>query len=61
MTAQTKEDIYAELDRKVQENLTLRGNCAQTTFLMLQEQFDLEGGAILKALTLDGAGFDPRA
>ena len=51
MTSQTKDEIFEELDRKAIENLTLCGNCAQTTFLTLQEQFDLEGGAILKALT----------
>lgn len=51
MAPQTKEEIYEDLDRKVIENLTLCGNCAQTTFLTLQEQFDLEDGAILKALT----------
>lgn len=52
MTSQTKEDLYEALDRKVIENLTLCGNCAQTTFLTLQEHFDLEDGAILKALTV---------
>jgi C_GCAxxG_C_C family probable redox protein len=51
MASQTKEEIFEDLDRKVIENLTLCGNCAQTTFLTLQEQFDLEDGAILKALT----------
>jgi len=51
MVTKTKEEIYEDLDRKVIENLTLCGNCAQTTFLTLQEQFDLEDGAILKALT----------
>jgi C_GCAxxG_C_C family probable redox protein len=51
MTSQSKEELYEELDRKVRENLALCGNCAQTTFLTLQEKFDLEDGAILKALT----------
>jgi len=51
MVSKSKEEIYDELDRKAIENLTLCGNCAQTTFLTLQEQFDLEDGAILKALT----------
>lgn len=51
MESKSKEEIYDELDRKAIENLTLCGNCAQTTFLTLQEQFDLEDGAILKALT----------
>ena len=39
------------LNAKVTEYLKLSGNCAQTTFLTLQEGFNLEGGAILKALT----------
>jgi C_GCAxxG_C_C family probable redox protein len=51
MNLETKEEVYEQLDRKVIENLTLCGNCAQTTFLTLQEQFDLEDGGILKALT----------
>lgn len=51
MTENSKEVIYEQLERKVVENLTLCGNCAQTTFLTLQEQFDLEDGMIIKALT----------
>jgi len=46
-----KEEIMTKLDQKVREYLPLSGNCAQTTFLSLQEVFDLENGAILKALT----------
>ena len=52
MATQTKGKIFDKLDQKVQEYLTLCGNCAQTSFLSLQEQFDLDdNGAILKALT----------
>ena len=51
MTDQSKEEIYVELENKAKDNLTLCGNCAQTTFLTLQEHFDLEDGGILKALT----------
>jgi hypothetical protein len=52
MTGPSKEVIFANLDQKVQEYLSLCGNCAQTSFIALQEQFELEdGGAILKALT----------
>lgn len=51
MTDQSKEDLYLELETKAKDNLTLCGNCAQTTFLTLQEHFDLEDGGILKALT----------
>jgi C_GCAxxG_C_C family probable redox protein len=40
------------LDQKVSEYLELCGNCAQTSFLTLQEGFGLDdGGAILKGLT----------
>lgn len=52
MTEQTREEILQNLDQKVQTYLALCGNCAQTSFLSLQEQFELEDdGAILKALT----------
>lgn len=43
--------LLSQLNTKVTEYLTVSGNCAQTSFLTLQENFDLEGGAILKALT----------
>ncbi len=43
--------LMNQLDAKVAEYLTISGNCAQTSFLTLQEVFNLEGGAILKALT----------
>jgi C_GCAxxG_C_C family probable redox protein len=43
--------LINQLNAKVTEYLTTSGNCAQTTFLTLQEGFDLEDGAILKALT----------
>ena len=36
---------------KSREILTESGNCAQTSFVVLQEEFDLEGDQILKALT----------
>ncbi len=51
MAVQTNQKIYNNLESKVKANLRLCGNCAQTTFLTLQEEFDLEGQAILKALT----------
>jgi len=52
MTKPAKEVIFENLDQKVQEYLSLCGNCAQTSFISLQEQFELEdSGAILKALT----------
>lgn len=51
MSSETYEELFKQLNLKAIGNLTLCGNCAQTTFLTLQEQFDLEGGGILKALT----------
>lgn len=35
----------------VRDTLALCRNCAQTSFFVLQREFDLEGGPILKALT----------
>ena len=43
--------IFLRLDQKVEKTLPKCGNCAQTTFLALQEEFDLGGEEILKALT----------
>lgn len=51
MAKQTNQEIYNRLESKVKENLSLCGNCAQTTFLTLQEEFELEGQSVLKALT----------
>ena len=45
------DELLKMLDDKVNEYLPMCGNCAQTSFLSLQEVFDLEDGAILKALT----------
>ena len=41
----------AQVDKKIQEVLELSGNCAQTSFITLQEVFDLGGEDIVKALT----------
>jgi len=46
------EEIYSQLEQKVKEYLKISGNCAQTSFLALQEQFGLDDGSILKALTV---------
>jgi C_GCAxxG_C_C family probable redox protein len=52
MTYETsKEKIMDELDQRVDEKLALSGHCAQTSFAVLDEQFQLEGGSALKALT----------
>jgi hypothetical protein len=47
----SREEIMISLDKKVKKSISISGNCAQSAFLALQEQFELEGGAILKALT----------
>lgn len=39
------------LASKVRDTLMESGNCAQTSFVVLQEEFDLEGDQILRALT----------
>lgn len=44
----------ATLDRLAQaarDTLSRSRNCAQTSFAVLQEEFNLDGGPILKALT----------
>ena len=46
------EEIYRQFEQKVKEYLEISGNCAQTSFLALQEQFGLDDGSILKALTV---------
>jgi C_GCAxxG_C_C family probable redox protein len=48
---ENKGDVLAELQQKVSQYLPIYENCAQISFLVLQEVFDLEDGAILKALT----------
>ena len=51
MTQQLNQGIFDSLESKVKENLLICGNCAQTTFQSLNDEFYLEGEAILKALT----------
>jgi len=46
-----KEQVLMELDQKVKDCLAMSSNCAQTSFVVLQEQFELDGDAVLKALT----------
>ena len=47
----SQEERLNALSQKVRDILALSGNCAQTSFAVLQQEFDLEGGTILKALT----------
>jgi C_GCAxxG_C_C family probable redox protein len=51
MEDRSHQEVYQRLESKVEETLPMCGNCAQTTFLSLQEEFDLEGEEVLKALT----------
>ena len=51
-TQQPEEDVLRELDGKAKEYLGVSGNCAQSSFLALSEQFGLgDDGTTLKALT----------
>ena len=50
-TALSQDDRGGRLAKKVMKTLNRSKNCAQTSFAVLQEEFDLEGGPILKALT----------
>ena len=46
-----RELVHKLLDQKVDEYMLLSYNCAQSSFLALQEQFGLDGDQVLKALT----------
>jgi C_GCAxxG_C_C family probable redox protein len=48
---EAKAGHQAKIDEKVQAYLGVSGNCAQTSFITLQEVFDLGGEDIVKALT----------
>ena len=51
------EEELNQLERRIQGNVFRHGNCAQTSFDILQEHFGLEDGKIFKALTtLPGIG-----
>lgn len=50
-TDASRADRLNALAQKARDTLDLSGNCAQTSFAVLEEEFKLEGGAILKALT----------
>ena len=50
-TQQPEEDTLRELDQKAKRYLSISGNCAQSSFLALSEQFGLGDGTTLKALT----------
>ena len=43
--------IYKLLDQKVNQYMQISYNCAQNSYLALEEQFGLKGEEVLKALT----------
>jgi C_GCAxxG_C_C family probable redox protein len=47
----SQEERLKTLTKNVKATLRKSKNCAQTSFLVLQQEFDLEGDEILKALT----------
>ena len=50
-TQHSKEEVLRQLDEKAREYLVISGNCAQSSFKALSEQFELGNGTTLKALT----------
>jgi C_GCAxxG_C_C family probable redox protein len=50
-TTTLSEGQQDRLAQRVKETLSASGNCAQTAFAVLQDEFRLDGGEILKALT----------
>ena len=50
-TSTASEDQVSRLAKMVNKALDLSGNCAQTSFAVLQQEFNFDGGPILKALT----------
>jgi len=50
-TTFSQEDRLNRLTRKVNDILDTSKNCAQTSFAVLSQEFDLDGREILKALT----------
>jgi C_GCAxxG_C_C family probable redox protein len=50
MAPPDKEQILSRVEAIVRRRLPLAGNCALVTFESIQEAFDLEDGAVIKAL-----------
>ncbi len=46
----SKEEIFNELDRKVEELMPVYGDCARTSFAVLNDQFKLKGKKLIKGL-----------
>src|SRR4030066_1443893 len=47
----SKEEVLKKIGDHAHQILWRSGNCAQTSFLVLKEQFNLDDGMIVKALT----------
>lgn len=45
------ENLPSAISQRAKELLLESGNCAQTSFAILNEEYDLDGGLVLKALT----------
>ena len=50
-TEASKEEVLKKITDRALQILLQSGNCAQTSFLVLKEQFNLDDGMIVKALT----------
>ena len=50
-TSMSQEDRLSVLTQAVNETLDKSKNCAQTSFAVLEQEFNFDGGEILKALT----------
>ena len=50
-TQSSAEDIMKQLDEKAREYLRISGNCAQSSFSALSDQFELGDGLFRKALS----------
>ena len=46
-----RNEVLAQLDRKTEVILEMSAHCAQSSFAALEDQFRLDGGQTLKALT----------
>ena len=51
MEEQSAESIFENLEKNAKKNIKHCGNCAQSSFLTLAEEFELGGDDVLKALT----------
>jgi C_GCAxxG_C_C family probable redox protein len=51
MSTQKDQALFSNLEKSVMSNLAMSGNCAQTAFIALMDEFQMEGEQILKGLT----------